>query len=388
MFKIIKTNKYDLLVEMVLYCAYFVYQFMFLLHVSSLNHTLKSFDLFTTVSIVFSFAVILLIDLYYFLRGNYNLKEIIIYAIVGIFLLISLYNYRDVMVAVNLFAIIAFKNANPYKALKIYLIATIIGMICVFLISFFTPYTSNAVQIRYGAERIRYGLGFYYTTFVAHYLFSILLVFLIICKNVKSYHYLIFAALNIVVFILTDTKAPFVYIWMIIVIHIILTRIKNDFIVNFYKLLTILSYPVLSLITVTLSLYYDSSNSFMNMFNKLLTGRLSLTHKALEVCGYKLFGQTVGIWGDGFYIDSSFVNMLVLNGLIVFIISIAFMTIFSYMSAKNNDISLMIALSFFALRSAFDWGFMALQMTPVVILFYNVLERFKLIGGNDYVRTN
>ena len=388
MFKIINTDKYDSLVERILYCSYFVYQFMFLLHVSSLNQAVKSFDLFTTVSIIISFAIILLIDLYYFLRGKYNFREIIIYGIVGIFLLISLYNYRDVMVAVNLFAIMAFKNANPYKALKLYLIATIIGMICVFLISIFTPYTSNDVQIRYGTERIRYGLGFYYATFVAHYLFSILLVFLIVCKNIKLYHYLIFAILNIVIFILTDTKAPFVYIWMIIIIHIVLTRIKNDFLINFYKLLTILSYPVLSLVTIILSLYYDSSNSFMNIFNKILTGRLSLTHNALEICGYKLFGQTVGIWGDGFYIDSSFVNMLVLNGLIVFIISIALMTIFSYMSAKNENIPLMIALSFFALRSAFDWGFMALQMTPVVIMFYNELERYKLIKGNGYVKTN
>lgn len=388
MFRIIKTNKYDSLAEKILYTVYFVYQFMFLLHVSSLNQAVKSFDLFTTVSIIISFAIILLIDLYYFLRGKYNFREIIIYGIVGIFLLISLYNYRDVMVAVNLFAIMAFKNANPYKALKLYLIATIIGMTCVFLISIFTPYTSNDVQIRYGTERIRYGLGFYYATFVAHYLFSILLVFLIVCKNIKLYHYLIFAILNIVIFILTDTKAPFVYIWMIIIIHIVLTRIKNDFLINFYKLLTILSYPVLSLVTIILSLYYDSSNSFMNIFNKILTGRLSLTHNALEICGYKLFGQTVGIWGDGFYIDSSFVNMLVLNGLIVFIISIAFMTIFSYMSAKNENIPLMIALSFFALRSTFDWGFMALQMTPVVIMFYYELERYKLIKGNGYVKTN
>ena len=38
----------------------------------------------------------------------------------------------------------------------------------------------------------------------------------------------------------------------------------------------------------------------------------------------------------------------------------------------------MIALSFFALRSAFDWGFMALQMTPIVILFYDTLRTYNL----------
>ena len=168
MFKLIKTEKYDNFVNELLYKVYFVYQFMFLLHVSSLNYAVKVFDIFTSVAIIISFGIILLIDLYYFLRGKYSTKEIIIYALVGIILLISLYNYRDVMVTVNLFAIMAFKNVDAKKALKIYLKATILGMACVFLLGILTPYTSNSIQARNGIKRVRYGLGFYYTSFASH----------------------------------------------------------------------------------------------------------------------------------------------------------------------------------------------------------------------------
>lgn len=377
MFKLIKSEKYDSMVEKILYYSYFVYQFMFLLHVSALAHNVDLYDKLTSIAIILSFGVILLIDLYYLLRGNYSLNEIIIYGIVGTLLLISLLNYRDVMVSVNLFAIMAFKNVDAKKGLKIYFIATIIGMICVMLLGIITPYTGNVIQNRYGIPRIRYGLGFFYTSFALHYLFSLVLVFLIICKNVRVYHYLLIAVVNCILFFLTDTKAPFFYIWLIIIVYLILTKIKSNFLINFFGMLTILAYPVLTIFTTVASYCYNEQNKFFVILNKVLTGRLYLTHNALEKCKFTLFGQTVDIWGEGFYIDSSIINMLVLNGLMILIVSVIFMTIFSYFSAKNKNIPLMIALSFFALRSAFDWGFMAFQMTPVVIMFYSTYYEWK-----------
>ena len=382
MFKLIKSDKFDSLAEKLLYYSYFVYQFMFLLHVSALAHNVDLYDKLTSIVIILSFGIILLIDLYYLLRGNYTLNEIIIYGIVGTLLLISLLNYRDVMVSVNLFAIMAFKNADAKKGLKIYFIATIIGMICVMLLGIITPYTGNVIQTRYGMERIRYGLGFFYTSFALHYLFSLVLVFLIICDKVKLYHYFLIAIINVILFLLTDTKAPFIYIWLILIIYLILTKIKSEFLIRFYSILTVLSYPLLTIFTIVVSYCYNSQSSISIFLDKVLTGRLYLTHNALEKCKFTLFGQTVGIWGDGFYIDSSIINMLVLNGLIILIVSVLFMTIFSYFSAKNKDIPLMIALSFFALRSAFDWGFMAFQMTPIVLLFYNTYIEFSKNNKN------
>lgn len=382
MFQLIKTDKYDKLVESLLYKVYFVYQFTFLWHVSYLDYTVKVFDMFTSIIIIISFATILLIDLYYFLRGKYDLKEIAIYFVIGLFLLVSLFNYRDVMVMVNIFTIMVFKNVDVKKALKVYLYATILGMIGVFIFGILTPYTLNVVQSRYGAERVRYGLGFYYTSFPLHYLLSVLLVFFVVCDEVKAYHYIIFSVLNIVLFLLTDTKAPFAFICMALILHFILTKFKSEIFIKIFGFLTILSYPVLTLCTIFMSVYYDPNNKVFFILNRILTGRLQLTHKALEVCGFKFFGQTVSIWGEGFYIDSSIVNMLVLNGLSVLILSVGFMTYFSYISVKTKNIPMMIALSFFALRSTFDWGFMAFQMTPIVIMFYTVLNDYKNMINN------
>lgn len=376
MFKFIKTNKYDSLAEKILYCSYFVYQFMFLLHVSALAHTVDLFDKFTSVAIILSFGAIILIDLYFLLRGNYTLNEIIIYGIIGTLLLISLLNYREVMVAVNLFAIMAFKNVDAKKGLKVYFIATIIGMIFVFLLGVFTPYTSNITRKIGNGTLTRYGLGFYYTTMAPHYFFSLVLVFIIICKKVKLIHYIAIVLIDIVLFILTDTKAPFAYVLLIMFIYFVLKYFKSETLLKIYGFFTILSYPFFTILTIFASVYYNDENKLLFLCNKILTGRLKLTHNAIEKCGFRLFGQTVDIWGKGFYIDSSIINMLVLNGLVILIVSVLFMTIFSYFSAKNKDIPLMIALSFFALRAAFDWGFMAFQMTPIVILFYSTYKMY------------
>lgn len=376
MFKLIKSDKFDSLAEKVLYYSYFVYQFMFLLHVSALAHNVEIYDKLTSVAIIMSFALILFIDLYYLLRGNYTLNEIIIYGIVGTLLLISLLNYRDVMVAVNLFAVMVFKKADPKKGLRIYFIATAIGMICVMLLGVLTPYTANITRTISGIKRIRYGLGFFFTSFASHYFLSLVLVFLIICKKVKLSHYIIISIINSIIFYLTDTKAPFIYIWLILITYYILTKTNLYIFKKIFCYLTVLSYPVLTIFTIAISYTYNDQNKFLVILNKVLTGRLILTHNALEKCKFTLFGQTVDIWGEGFYIDSSIINMLVLNGLIILIVSVVFMTIFSYFSTKNKDIPLMIALSFFALRSAFDWGFMAFQMTPIIILFYNTLDTY------------
>lgn len=90
-----------------------------------------------------------------------------------------------------------------------------------------------------------------------------------------------------------------------------------------------------------------------------------------------IFGQTSPIWKAGeFYIDSSFIIMLVLNGILVTIICLAFSTFFCYISAKTKKTALLIALLLIAIRSMYDFGFMAMQLSPFTLLFYPVLIEY------------
>ena len=374
MITIIKKNTYDSVVEKILFAVYFVHQFTFVFSASQMSRSIESLNRFLNIIMILTFAVIILCDFYYFLRGNFSLKEIIIYILITIPLLISFMHYRVVMVIANVFAISCFKNVNLKKILKIYLIATIMACILNFLLSIFTKYTFNEETTRYGAFRIRYGLGFYWVTFFAHYFYSIVFMYILYKNKLNNIDYIVIMIINILLFIANDTKAVFIFTIVILIIEFILNRKYNDILYNIFGIVTSLSFIIGGLLSFLLSYFFDRSNEIMLFFNKILSGRLDLMHRGLEKWGFTLWGQTIPIKETGNTIDSSMVSMLMQNGLAVYVICIGFMTIFSYLAYKNKKISLLIALFAIAIRSTFDLGFMALQFGPAVILFYTVLS--------------
>ena len=78
-----------------------------------------------------------------------------------------------------------------------------------------------------------------------------------------------------------------------------------------------------------------------------------------------------------YYADSAILTMLIGNGLVVLIMSTIFLTFFSYMAVKINHKPLMIVLFIIAVRSIFDLGFMAMQLGPVIIMFYDVYNKYR-----------
>ena len=375
---LIKSNKYDSLVNSILYCAFFIHQLFFIFSVSEFATSVAGVKRIAQFIIIISFFVMCLTALYYFLRGKFSAKEIAIYTILAIPLLISLYNYRVVMVVSNLFYAAIFKNVDIDKGLKVALYAIILGYAINVLISIFTRYTGNVGQLRYGVSRIRYGLGFRYAYFTGYYYMTIVLIYILVHDRLKIIEYVMLTALNLLVFILSDAKGAFVYTMVALVLHLMFVRFNLNYLSKIFKIFVVAAFPIAALIAILLPAFYVQGNNIWDMLNRILTGRLRLTHNALIDCGWKWFGQTAKLWDPGVhYADSSIVLMLIQNGLIVLIMSIAFMTLFSYMAVKINHKPLMIVLFVIALRSTFDMGFMTMQLGPVIIMFYDVLNKYR-----------
>ena len=381
----IKDNKYDNLVNTILYCAFFIHQLFFIFSVSEFATSVAGVKRIAQYIIIISFFVMCLTALYYFLRGKFSTKEILIYIILAIPILISLYNYRVVMVVSNLFYVAIFKNVDVDKGLKIALYATILGYAINVLISIFTRHTGNVGQLRYGVSRIRYGLGFRYAYFTGYYYMTIVLIYILAHDRLKIIEYVMLTALNLLVFILSDAKGAFVYTMVALVLHLMFVRFNLNNLSKIFKIFVVAAFPIAALIAILLPAFYVQGNNIWDMLNRILTGRLRLTHNALIDCGWKWFGQTAKLWDPGVhYADSSIVLMLIQNGLIVLIMSIAFMTLFSYMAVKINHKPLMIVLFVIALRSTFDMGFMTMQLCPVIIMFYDVFNKYRSGVVCDY----
>ena len=119
-------------------------------------------------------------------------------------------------------------------------------------------------------------------------------------------------------------------------------------------------------------------NRIWDILNRIVNGRLSLTQRSFIDCGWTWFGQSAALWKEGVrWADSAIVLMLIQNGLIVLIMSVIFMTFFSYMAVKINHKPLMIVMFVMAIRAIFDLGFMTMQLGPVIIMFYDVYYKYK-----------
>ena len=383
---LIKNNKYDNLVNSILYCAFFIHQLFFLLSVSALSWYTPQVRKATQAVIIISFVAMGITAFYYLLRGRFSIKEIVIYLFISIPLLISLYNYRVVMVISNLLYAAIFKNADAKKSLRIALYATVAGFLINIALSIFTTYTGNAIQsYPNGSPRYRYGLGFYYAYITAYYFLTIVIMFILAYDKFSYLLYIILIALNIIIFKLTDTKAACFYAMIAIALHFIFVKLKCNKLFNLFKPVAILSCPISVLLAILFPIFYVEGNSVWDFLNQVVNGRLRLTQKAFEVCGWTLFGQTAPIWGYGkYYVDSAIGTMFVQNGLIVLIMAVIFMTFFSYMAIKINHKPLAIVLFIISIRSIFDLGFMTMQLGPVIILFYDVLRKYRSGVVCDY----
>ena len=382
---VIKDDRYDKLVNNIVYVSFFIHQLCFLLSISAL---IKSFvDIRKGVQsvIIVSFLIMCLTVLYYFLRGKFSFKEILIYVAIFIPLAISLYNYRVVMVISNLFYAAIFKNVDCKKSLRIALYATLLGFLINVFIGVFTRYTGNAMQTRYGISRIRYGLGFYYAYMTSYYYLTIVLMFILADDKFNTFTYIALTFFNILIFILCDTKAAFIYTMIALILHLLFVKFNFKSLFKIFKVAVVCSVPLAVLLAIFLPIIYVQGNAFWDLFNTIVSGGLYLTQNAIINCGWKWFGQTVSMGEVGvYYADSAILTMLIGNGLVVLIMSTIFLTFFSYMAVKINHRPLMIVLFVIAIRSIFDLGFMTMQLGPVIIMFYDVFNKYRNGINEEY----
>ena len=375
---LIKNDKYDKIVNNIVYASFFIHQLFFLLSISAVaKYTVGTRKGMQQV-IIISFIIMSLTILYYFLRGKFSINEILVYIAIGIPLLISLYNYRVVMVISNLFYAAIFKNVDCKKSLKIVLCATVSGFLINVFLGMVTRYTGNAMQARYGMQRIRYGLGFYYAYMTSYYYLTIVIMFILAFDKFNILTYVVLTFFNILIFILCDTKAAFTYAMIALILHLLFIKFNFKVLFKLFKIAVICSVPFAVIFAIILPILYVKGSAFWDTFNHIVNGRLFLTQNAINVCGWKWFGQTVSMGQAGaYYADSAILTMLIGNGLVVLIMSTIFLTFFSYMAVKINHKPLMIVLFTIAVRSIFDLGFMTMQLGPVIIMFYDVYNKYR-----------
>ena len=166
--------------------------------------------------------------------------------------------------------------------------------------------------------------------------------------------------------------------------------------------------PVLAVITITAAYFFDDSNHIYRKFNELLSGRLSLSRKAFRLYDPNLIGRFIheksfggvkgktfanqnqnGLRADYFYIDSSFVRMLLLWGLIIFVLFIVIMTFIAIVSTVQKEYALSAIVMLVAINSMVEPHAVQLIYNVFILASIPQLEWvLKNIRGKKYGNEN
>ncbi len=323
-----------------------------------------------------SFFIPFFIFAYYFLRGKFTYVECAIYALL---ILMGVYIRKNTgsgeQILFIIYTIIC-RFVDGDKFLKTGFWALLISIAVVFVIAIITKNPGlNSTQSRYGKTRIRYGLGFGYTTLSANYFLHAVILAPFVIKKWKVIHYIIFALIATILFIFTDTKSAFACTILMLLLIFIRNKYPDGIIMKLISKLNIVLYFLATISIWLLGAFYNPDSKFFQIMDKLTTGRINLTANGFNLWGVTLFGGGTNPnfkWG---YVDSSFMQILFRNGLVILILVVLTFTILSYIAYKNDDKDLIIVLFIIVIHSTFDPQLIMLAYDPLAALgLYYVMK--------------
>ena len=334
--------------------------------------------LLLTISSILAFIKIIIFD-----------NESNLYKLTIVLLLIILFaagkNSFDYNFYYYAFLIFAAKNIEFRKILKYYIIVLASGIIvtAIFALIHVIP---AIVITRSNSSALRLALGSVYPSDLAARIFHLMVGYAVLKKfKLTLPEYLSVIAITITTYIVTDTKLDLILMILLIIclsfykyIVILMSMIK-PYIFN----LLILGFIA---INILLAYFYNPKISILNKLNSALTGRLDLANRGFNDYNVTLYGQYVyqNGWGgihkkiiDYFYIDSSLVRVLLMQGLIVYIILICLMLRDMKIFVKNKQFSLAIALFFIIASSAIDQHLIEITFNFIFLASFANIDYFK-----------
>ena len=224
----------------------------------------------------------------------------------------------------------------------------------------------------------RFSLGFNYVSFASQRLFFALCTYLMFRGKRISYLELMALLLaTIYMYQQTSTSSPF-YLSILILTYALLSIkiFKKEFIIGNFWTKTLVQYGfILALVIILYFCFYSSGNLF-HLVDQFTHNRLHLSVNGFQNFGVSWLGQpisftTLDIFGNFTsnynYIDSSFVQLLVIDGLIVSVFMLFALTkVMRYFVSIQKDIVL-ACLGIMIIHGMFDPQMLVLRYSPLIL---------------------
>lgn len=329
------------------------------------------------------FAGLALVLLKIFLFDDLDLKWLAIDAIVLILLLITWRTSKEFSLFSMGIFVLGARNVDFKRIIKIYFYAGML-LLAFVVISAMGGLIRNLVYRRDMTNIVRQSFGIAYPTdFAAHVLYLILAYAYLKFGKIKWYDYAVFLAAAVFLVKFSDARLSAYAIILSIPVLWIGQRAQTDhllsrFIASFYWMVPILS----AYLVIIASYFFTPSNKILTKVNNASSGRLFLGHKAISEYGFSMFGKQIieHGWGGAnglkmsqnapanyFFVDSSFLRMTILYGIIMAIIILLAMTKISWESFQKGSFALASIIVIVSVSAMVEQRLLDLAYDPFLI---------------------
>lgn len=280
----------------------------------------------------------------------------------------------------------------PFSTIvKTFLFATFCGCVFVFITYLFNLYPETYLNLFREDGTYRYLLGYRFPTFLPNYYFHFVLCWIFIRKErITLLELLAILLINYPIYVFTDTKAAYGLVIFICAAVMALKYFRLSYSTKLlgyiFSWLTKYSFVAFATLAIYFQYTYDASLEWMANLNTMFSGRLALGHWGFELYGIQPFGSFVEFTtmleatetNKFFYIDSAYVQLLLIYGAIIFGLVALSYTLIGKQIVKNNDQYFGLVLIFLFAHSITDPQLMSPEFNPFLLcLGYYGLNKYR-----------
>jgi len=319
----------------------------------------------------------LIVVLLKLLIDKYNKKQLVIYVISATLILMAAYISTTFAILEIFIFIIGAKNVDFKKIVTIYFL---IGctLLLIAVISSQLGVIQNLVYYQNNTVRNSFGIV-YPTDFAAHVFYLIICFCYLKNKRITICNYLVFLLIAIFLFKYSAAKLDSFSIILTIIGMIIYSNKKS--VGWILKLGLQYSIPICASFFIGLTAMYNKYNPTLVLLNNFFSSRLSLGKQGLDNYMLTLFGQEIQMSGYGglsgfyrtfkvyFFIDCSYLYILLAYGIVVFLYVIVGYVIFCRSRIIKGDILLPLLIALIAINSMVAHHLLDLAYNPFILVF-------------------
>ena len=295
----------------------------------------------------------------YMVMRPVDMKKILfVFLIIGSFVIARRYSGADALLETRL--LIAGANDIDYrKILKVYLIVEIPMIICTMIVGY-TGVITNLVYHR--GDQVRMSFGFIYPTDFAAGIVFMITVWIVLRQARCTWIEIGMMIISVVLFEKYCDVRNSEIVMMILIICVVYLKIRNKLGAKkgkgyipslLLKILCLVAPYGLAGFMILVSRFYRPDIEWMAKLNTLFSTRLSLGKEVFDRYDIQIWGQDIPMRGNGgstevvadyFFIDSSYVNILMRLGLVAFILVMLIISIIMIKSLNHPYMLMAMAI--------------------------------------------